>query len=64
MTPHADRDKSEQPTAEPHKSLPDVRLKRLLGLSRWERAGALTYILATHPEVFDEAYDALGFKVE
>ena len=53
--PHADRDRSEPP---PLKT--DPRVVKLLGLSRWERAGMLAYIAANHPEVFDETYNALG----
>ena len=57
--PHSDRDKSEQPTAGPTPQ-PDQRIKKLVSLSRWERAGMLAYIAATFPQVFDETYAALG----
>lgn len=38
----------------------DERTKRLISLSRWERAGMLAYIAATFPDAFDEAFRALG----
>ena len=59
---HSDRDKSEQPTAEPTTPAmqPDQRIKKLVSLSRWERAGMLAYVAATFPDAFDEAFKALG----
>ena len=34
--------------------------KRLVSLSRWERAGMLAYIASTHPQVFDETLRSIG----
>ena len=37
----------------------DDRVKLLVGLSRWERAGMLAWIAALEPDVFDAAANAL-----